>query len=115
MSTPARVPSCYGHLYDPTHESCMACLLNKQCLEASKLDKTPLGASPTDVGKLPNSKKELILMVCHKFGISTRYCSKGKVRQEVDVTRENMDEFHNLDFLITTKEAMTKLLIHNGG
>ena len=89
----------------------MCCLHNENCSKAIQLEKAPIGLITKE---LPSAKKALILMVCHRFGIPTKYVSKGENRREIDVTFENIDEFHNLDFLITTKEALTAMLRFGG-
>jgi hypothetical protein len=109
----SKVPPCYGLLFEVTDQKCMACLLNDECKHAysqnENLKKTPR-VSDTNVGQdIPKDKKHLILAVCKKFGIHASYSSKQDNRS-YDVTEENIHEFTNLDNLITTKDALRKML-----
>lgn len=105
MATPAKVPDCYGNLYDSAVEACQACLLNTDCKKAQS---KPRAAEDTDV-QIPDDKKSLILAVCKKFGIPTSYYS-NRAKVTYEVTEENKEEFFNLDLLITSKPALEKLL-----
>lgn len=104
----AKVPECYGHLHNPRDEQCMACLLNPQCKQAMSKPKTAVGTALGQVD-IPTDKKSMILLVCHKYGIPATYSSK-KFECDIEITEENKEEFHNLDFLLTNKFALTRLL-----
>lgn len=104
-------PTCFGHLFDSTDAACGSCLVRDRCERVlrtgSAFDRQPVNAPPPN---LPEDKKLLILLVCQKFGIPTTYREKRGNKQEYTATPENAGDFHNLDFLITTKEALRKML-----
>ena len=108
MPTPVKVPPCYGHLYSLTDKSCMACLLNSDCAKAKERPKVPQNVD-SEEADLPKDKKRLILAVCHKYGVSTEYTPRGG-NVPMEITEESVDDFFNLDFLLTTKPALKKLL-----
>lgn len=58
--------------------------------------------------QIPKDKKSLVLAVCAKYGISTTY--KGRDGTITSVTPETAQGFSNLDFLLTTREALKTLL-----
>ena len=103
-----RVPDCYGHLYDQENMFCQQCLIQYPCGEAAKVKKAPTHTHPGSM-ELPKDKKSLVLEVCRKYGISTLYRSR-KTGDEYEVTEENAKDFFNLDFLLTSKDALLKLL-----
>lgn len=101
------VPPCYGNLHSNDTEECQCCLLNPQCLAAMDRPKLAIGEK-ADLGPIPKEKKLLILAVCRKFGIPTVYVPKGQ-KEEFQVTEENIKDFHNLDFLLTSVTSLEHL------
>jgi hypothetical protein len=74
------------------------------------MDKPKVAFGVTNSGQpIPKDKKRMILAVCQKYGIATSYYSKVEKRN-IEVTEEGLDEFHNIDLLLCTKDALTKLL-----
>ena len=103
MPIPKKVPACYGHLYDISTEQCQQCLINHGCEKAME---SPAFSAPKaeEVADLPKGKKPLILAICRKYGIDPVYKSRdGNV---YEVTEENMEDYDNLDFLLTNKQAL---------
>lgn len=105
------IPPCYGNLHDSKNELCQACLHFKECKQAMERPKLAIGEK-ADLGELPKDKKSQILLACKKFGIPTAYAPKpinGVAQAEVLITEENKDSFFNLDFLLTSKNALKRL------
>lgn len=105
---PGKVPACYGHLFNIDTQACQCCLLNEVCPKAMNAPKIPVGAQVGTLARIPTDKRELILWLCKRYNIPTTYWSK-KLQCEYEVTSENMHEFHNLDFLLTSKIALERL------
>ena len=103
MST-IRVPKCYGLLFSDTE--CAHCLIGMDCKKATTQPRVVVEREEAPQA-VPTDKKQLILAVCAKFGIPTRYTPKGK-SEPIEVTLENVETFFNLDFLITSKDALTR-------
>lgn len=110
MGRPVKTPSCFGLLFDPATVECPACLLNGECKELSKRIKDPgqrLPVKDIDIDPdLPKDKKSLILAVCKKYGIEPTWRDRKQGSDEVIITEENVGDFFNIDFLITTKTAL---------
>ena len=102
-----KTPHCYGLAYDISEVACQHCLINDQCSQAMERQNIPTTTMEED-GVAPTDKKQLVLAVCSKFGITTTFRSK-QTKTELEVTIENASSFYNLDFLLTNKDALTKL------
>lgn len=109
---PSTLPKCYG-LFDLESELCAQCLANHECFQASlRISSDERRINFLKAIDIPKDKKRMILATCVKFGIPTTYHS-SKYGRDFTVTEENLNEFYNIDCLLTTKSALLKFLTAN--
>lgn len=108
-SSSCQAPICFGLANDNTTEECQACLVQLECCRAKFAPKRAKELAQHDAEvDLPTEKRLLILAVCEKYGIPTTYTDRAG--KDWTITKENYSGWSNLDFILTSKDALRKLL-----
>lgn len=105
------LPRCFGILYDIETQECQACLMNEKCQKLN--DGLPPDPRPISVlvreepNGMPETKNERILAVCKRYGIPPIIRSRAG---DFEVTAENLEPSWDLAGMMTTKDALHRLL-----
>jgi hypothetical protein len=102
-------PPCFGLLYEAKNRDCQCCLLNDKC--SILQEKEGRKAKIVEDVPVPNERKDLVFAVCKKYGITPEI--KDRQGNSVIINEENIQQFRDLGFLLTSKIALTRLLQTN--
>jgi hypothetical protein len=97
-------PPCFGLLFEVESPECGCCLVNDRCRTA-ELAPRASNRKVNDLSKM--TKSELILGICHRYGLPTEYTDRGG--QTWVVTPEDVHKHGDMAHLLTNRSALEAL------